>query len=249
MRIASRIFASLMMIGSVWPIAARAQVDLDHPFPVWVSDHVFHSAADPKILYYFPKTIIRRSDVDLEIFSKRLRARFDVGMDMHNYFVAQTTATARDHSLDLRILRPLEAELIPESGTDLPTDFHPDLKILGNWDLAGPTPITVEIDRGYRLIGMDRGRKLLDQIFLTNERDHIAILRYSFNALVQGKPVTARTAVAIFAGKRARNGGYRSLVGSPTGDSAPRLRSDLENCWQTVAPGEFCIREAASSTE
>jgi hypothetical protein len=237
--------AAIALALVLCPVAGHAQVDLDNPFPVWVSDHVFHSAANPKVLYYFPKTLIRSSAVTLETLSDRLRAKFSVGMDMHDYFVAQTTATSRDVSLDLRVLRPLETELIPESGTDVPHQFRPELTVLGAFDLAGPTPITLEIDRRQRLIGQDGGKKLFDQIFLTNERDHIAILRYSFNAIVQGKPAIARTAVAIFAGFRRHvgNGGYRSLLDAEPELASLRIQNDRENCWNTVAPGEFCIRD------
>lgn len=244
MKIFTRILLTVSIATGLYPISTRAQVNLDRPFPIWVSDHVFHSATDPKVLYYFPKTLIRKSPVDLETLSGRLRGRFTVGMDMVDFQFAKTTATSRDGSLAVRILRPLEAEVIPRSGTDLPERFRPELSVLGDWDLAGPTPVALEVDRHYHLIGRDGGKKLFDQVFLSSGRDHVAILRYSFNAIVQGKPVTARTAVAIFAGERpyAGNGGYSSLLEQHEA-VLPKIQNDRDNCWESVAPGDFCIRE------
>ena len=228
---------------------ALAQVDLDRPYPVWISDHVFYSATDPRVLYLIPKAITRWSPVDLEVpsgsKSDRLRARFQVGIDLHDYHVARSTAWARDKIPEISVLRPLEAEIIPASGTDLPQEFHPELQFLGEADLGGPVPMLLEVDRGRRLFGQDRGRKLFDGLFGAISgapvRDHVATIRYSFSAVVHGAPVTARSAVALFVGAR-RRGEKDPYAGLGATGMLIRWEQEAGSCWDTVAPGEICVR-------
>jgi hypothetical protein len=238
------------LLGLLWATAASAQVNLDQPLTVGVSDHVFKSNVDPKVAYYIPIAINRVGDVQItQPDDDHMQARFTAGVAAENIAEVKSKLPG----VDVRFLRPESYTMDPNGATDIGSDFAPVLTPLGDLDLAGPMPYSLRVKKHNHVFGASGAEKLFKQLFGPSGADNVGVIRYQFDAVVAGKPELARSAVAIFVGEKPKP--ITPMLedflthGTITGDrmdspasGAEVLQDATANCWDTVLPGQYCVR-------
>src|SRR4051812_7356490 len=191
-----------LFIGALSPVYAFAQIDLDHPLRISPTDAVYRSETDPGVAYAFPKALVRLSEPLVVSEGDRLKATFSVGVDASETLELQKALDQSPyHGLKVRFIRPLSVSVLPNSGTNLPESFHPEVSAVGDPALlGGPVPYRVDVDYAKPMIGRSKGMKLLKTVFGRRGMDHIATVEYQFNAFAMGAPYLGKSVVPIFAG-------------------------------------------------
>ncbi len=230
--------------------ASYAQVNLDQPIGAGLSDHAFRSAVDPKLVYYIPIGINRTGEYMVtEPDHDHLQVRFQAGVAVEDIKAVESQLARMGMTgTTVRFLRPSEYLIDPKDATDISPEFEPLLLPLGDLDLAGPMPYSLRINHFAKLFGASGGTKLIKRLFGDSGADNVGMIRYQFDAIELGKPKLARSAVGIFVGTKTAPAPVSHLLAWPSNapqlHPAPELLNDKEaNCWETVKPGQYCLRE------
>lgn len=231
-----------------------AQVNLDQPISVGVSDHVFRSAVDQTIAYYIPIALNRQGPVQItQPDGIHLQARFMAGVATENISFVKSQLTRLGLSgLNVRFFRPVDYTIDPKDATDIGPEFDPILSPLGDLDLAGPMPYSLRVNRFGHRFRTSGGTNLFNRLFGKSGEDNVGIIRYQFSAIQAGKPQLVRSAVGLFVAepKEIKTGLDRlmnifsdfSIDHMEPSQGQQFLNDQDSKCWETVQPGQFCLR-------
>lgn len=229
--------AFLLMFLMWAPQVSHAQVNLDQPLNISRSDHVFLATNDPKVAYAMPVGLRRLSPVRFSDDGDRVVAHFDVGIpDSEFNRLGQLLPAAS--GLRLEVVRALEADLIPGSGTDLESRQRAIVTAAGDpRSLAGPIRYALSVKK------VKNFKTQLKQLFGPRGADHIANLRIEFDSFALGAPYKAASVIPIFVGEIATAKLADHLVSAIIAPAAFAMVFDkTAACWQSPAPQTVCLR-------
>jgi hypothetical protein len=241
----------------------QAQVNLDQPVSVGVSDTVFRSSADGQAAYLIPTTLMVLDNPRISEIGGEYRAHFEVGMNKAEFDaiteVVKATLGSAKQPLELRMMKGWDARIDEKGSTDTPPKFKSRLEPLGDAGSLG-SPLTYMF--AVKKIGPKQGKEsqsLLSDLFSSSKSRHIGSINYEFNAIRGGIPYQAKTSVGIFA----RDLGVLEFPGAIkiTKDSmsimsiskpesieateaiTPVILLDAEKpCWNNIEIGQICLK-------
>jgi hypothetical protein len=251
----------------------NAQVNLDQPVSVGVGDHVYRSSADPNVVYAFPLYLEVIDQPRIETDRHYVTAHFTASVPATSLeSIAKIINTGDAAQKSVRVLRGLNASVVPKSATDVPPDYQAELIPAGD-----PGSLAEATSYSLRLRKRRGSEALLKELVQTSSARHVGTIEYQFNAIQGGNPFLGKTAVGVFVGKLhvAAVSGSRpqsyvlasvnrilmpmaAHIGDTTENSSPEssavssiqapstgvliLIDHDTKCWDTPTPGVICLR-------
>lgn len=238
---------------------AFAQVNLDQPLSVTNNDMVYRSTADGQSAYFIPAVLRVLASPRISEINGEYHANFEVGMDQGMYQAISEKVKAfmgsENKPLELRMMRGWNASMDPKGSVDTPPKFKPRLEPLGDpGNLGASLPYMFAVKK----IGPKQGKEsqaLLKDLFTSSAPGrHLGTIFYEFNAIKEGKPWQAQSAVGIFAldlgdltMPNLKSLNPVTILSAVNEDPAAAIKTEIlldseKSCWNQIEAGQICLK-------